>query len=70
MTAKLLHRHTLVRRRMPLSAVSCTKLASSMPSPASARAKRMASAVYSCTAWASVLKLPACDPTGKLAAAP
>lgn len=40
-------------------AVVCSKLASSKASPASAMAKRMASALYSLIACSSVLKLPA-----------
>ena len=39
-------------------AVLSSKLASSTPSPASARAMRMASALYSKMAWLRVLKLP------------
>mmetsp|Transcript_9647 Transcript_9647/g.23941 ORF Transcript_9647/g.23941 Transcript_9647/m.23941 type:complete len:227 (-) Transcript_9647:2019-2699(-) len=47
-----------VTRRIAALAVVVSKLASSMPSPASARAQRMASAPNSLMASCSVLKLP------------
>ena len=50
---------TLVSLRIAPLAVVCSKLASSSASPASAMAKRMASALYSLIACSKVLKLPA-----------
>mmetsp|Transcript_36556 Transcript_36556/g.61594 ORF Transcript_36556/g.61594 Transcript_36556/m.61594 type:complete len:203 (+) Transcript_36556:1883-2491(+) len=53
-----IHCSSFVKRRMDAFAVASTKLASSRPSPASARLILMASALYSSMACLSVLKLP------------
>ena len=53
-----IHSSSFVNRKIAALAVSWTKLASSMPSPASASANLMASALYSSMAVFNVLKLP------------